>query len=265
MTIGTIFGAVSRRLLVGGLIILGVIAGLVIAQSNSKTSQGNVRPAIHMMTSLPLRWSEVQAGQTFDLKAEPSPAFKWLQQKQGIKLLDNFDTIPIVKVLFLAQPRAFSPAELVVLDDWVRKGGRVLILADPALAWESSYPLGDRRRPLFTSLLSPLLAHWGVDLVLKTDGETRDIIREIGGHTIRTQTLGGWVRTGDAKDKPQCKISESTVIASCKIGAGQAILLADADLLFDENWQGSGLRYILGQNDFGNLELIQQQIDDLHR
>jgi hypothetical protein len=265
MANGSIFGAVSRRLLVGGVIILSVIAGMVIAQSTSKNSQNSARPAIHMMTSLPLLWGEAQAGQTFDLKAEPSPAFKWLQQKQGIKLLDNFDTISGVKVLFLAQPRAFSPAELVVLDDWVRKGGRVLILADPALARESSYPLGDRRRPLFTSLLSPLFAHWGLDLVLKTDGATRDIIRDIGGHMVRTQTLGGWVRNGDAGDKSSCRISESTVTASCKIGAGRAILVGDADLLFDENWQGSGLRYILGQDDFANMDLLQQHIDDLQK
>ena len=80
-----------------------------------------------------------------------------------MSVLDSFDALNVrsTPLLLLAQPRALAPAEMVKLDSWVRDGGKLLILADPALQWGSLYPLGDKRRPLFTSLLSPLFSHWG--------------------------------------------------------------------------------------------------------
>ena len=50
-------------------------------------------------------------------------------------------------LLLAAQPQALTAERLVALDDWVRAGGRLVLLADPSLRWESSRPLGDRFRP----------------------------------------------------------------------------------------------------------------------
>ena len=47
----------------------------------------------------------------------------------------------------MAHPLAQPAEDLVALDDWVRGGGRVLLLADPMLEWPSKRPLGDPLRP----------------------------------------------------------------------------------------------------------------------
>ena len=53
---------------------------------------------------------------------------------------------------------------LVELDQWVRGGGRLLLLADPMLEWPSERPLGDRLRPPPAFADTGLLAHWGLRL-----------------------------------------------------------------------------------------------------
>ena len=47
----------------------------------------------------------------------------------------------------MVQPQAQPAAVLVELDQWVRGGGHVLLLADPALEWPSERPFGDPLRP----------------------------------------------------------------------------------------------------------------------
>jgi hypothetical protein len=256
-------GGELRRLFVGVILIACVILGLIAAQVFSTSNAEPRGPTIGLMTSLPLRWQESVRGKTFDLEAEPSAAFQRLQVKQGVRLLDNLANISGLKILVLAQPRALSPSEHVALDKWVRDGGRALILADPALTWESSYPMGDRRRPLFTSLLSPIFNHWGLQLELNMEAEGRDIVSGINGLKIRTQTIGIWSRTKTQAGQPECKITDGNVRADCRIGNGRAIMLADADLLLHENWQGTGLRRLFMQDNFDNMALLQQLIDML--
>lgn len=243
------------------MLIVCVIVGLIVAQAYSV---GNIVPrgsAIGLMSSLPLRWQESMRGKTFDLDAESAPAFARLTAKQDVRLLDNFENLSDIKVLLLAQPRALSGAEHVLLDQWVRDGGRAIILADPALAWESIYPLGDKRRPLFTSLLSPLLNHWGLQLELNMDAEERDVVRTIAGLKIRTQTIGIWSRFKEGTGAAKCTLSDDNVRADCRIGKGRAIMLADADLLLHENWHGTGLRQMIAQDDFDNIVLVERLID----
>ncbi len=263
MTNGYFRGGELRRLLVGMLLIICVILGLFAAQAYSVSNAAPRGPAIGLMTSLPLRWQESARGKTFDLDADPAPAFARLMAKQDVRLLDNLENLSGIKILLLAQPRALSGAEHVVLDQWVRDGGRAVILADPALAWESTYPLGDRRRPLFTSLLSPLFNHWGLQLELNMDAEERDVVHNIAGMKIRSQTIGIWSRFKEQTKTAICTLSDENVHADCRIGKGRATLLADADLLLNENWQGTGLRQLVGQDDFDNMALVQKMIDVL--
>lgn len=253
-----------RRLIIGGLVLL--VIGLVLVAASKIADREPVpkKTAIGLMTSLALRWPEMANGQLFDADAAPSEAFQRLQRNQPITLLDDFKKLSVFRVLVLAQSRALAPGELVALDNWIRAGGRALILADPALAWESSYPLGDRRRPLFTSLLSPLYAHWGLQLVLDIDAKSRDTVVSVRKETIRTQTIGGWVP--DSKSATaRCHIGKNRILADCKIGKGRAVLLADADLLNDINWTGTGIRALMGSDDFGNIDLVERLIDDLQQ
>ena len=218
-----------------------------------------------VMTSLPLLWGEGDVGEIIQQGSKPLAAYERLDARYDVRMIDslNAKNLKSVHMLLLAQSRALAPAEFVALDNWVRKGGHLIILADPALQWESRYPLGDKRRPLFTSLLSPLFKHWGLELTLPIgDDESGVIIRKIGNYSIRTVTRGSWQRakqTGQA----ECRIAESEIVAECKVGKGTALLIADSDLLHEDFWTGSGARMITGSDDFDNMNWIEANLNRL--
>jgi hypothetical protein len=127
----------------------------------------------------------------------------------------------------MAQPRAQPAEDLVALDDWVRKGGRVLILADPLLEWPSERPLGDPLRPPPMFADTGLLAHWG--LRLDAPDERGPQRRELAGRQIVAVSPGSLFG--------RCEVSRDRLVAHCRIGRGRATIVADADFLNGE--QGS--------------------------
>ena len=253
----------GRRLLIAVLLIAAVL--LVLAGfAATRSDDSGPKPALAMMTTLPLQWSEGGIEADLAEDAEPHPAFVRLSRQYDIQPVDDLIawTPKPKQLLLLAQPRAFSPQELVRLDNWVRQGGRVLILADPALQWGSLYPLGDRRRPLFTSMLSPLFTHWGLELVLPMTDDQPVAIRTIGNFQIRTPTPGEWLPK-DKNGNGPCVITARALVADCRIGKGRALLVADADLLDTAFWEGQGVRMITGNDEFGNLEWIESLLSKL--
>jgi hypothetical protein len=223
------------------------------------------KPPLGLMTSLPLVWSEGGIEADLAKDATAHPAFTRLSAHFNITPIDDVAAwVPKPNhMLLLAQPRAFAPRELVWIDNWVRQGGLVLILADPALQWGSLYPLGDKRRPLFTSMLSPLLAYWGVELVLPLEDDGPASMRKIGVFNIRTVTPGEWLpKEGTAKDR--CAILAKGLLADCRIGKGRAVLVADADFLDAAFWEGRGMRILTGKDEFANMALLQALLAALH-
>jgi hypothetical protein len=255
---------VAKRLLVGLILAFGLVL-LLSALRYNRSGPIPIRPAIGLMTTLPLQWSEGGIEADLSAKAEPHPAYARIQQHYDIRPVDSFDSLDrqSFSMLILAQPRALAPTELVRLDAWVRVGGRLLIFADPALQWGSLYPLGDKRRPLFTSLLSPLFSHWGLELVLPLTDEQPVVRREVDGRTIRTQTPGEWIVKAGGKDAT-CKIAQQKLLADCTIGKGRALLIADADLLDTVYWEGQGVRAITGGDEFANLAWVDAMLTALH-
>lgn len=249
-----------KRLAVGVLIVLALIFLLSALRFIRPEAQAR-KPELGLMTTLPLQWSEggIEADLADD--AKPHPAYVRLQLHYDIRLLDSFDELEKrrVSLMLLAQPRALAPPELVRLDAWVRGGGRLLVLADPALQWGSLYPLGDKRRPLFTSLLSPLFSHWGVELVLPMTDEQAVVMREVDGLTIRTQTPGEWQTTARGAGA-KCQIAPHKILADCRVGKGRALLVADADLLDTVYWEGRGVRAVTGDDEFANLAWIDAML-----
>lgn len=260
-TLNSLFrSGAQKRLLVGLLLVLSVVFFLS-AMRYFQSEDSGAKPTLGLMTTLPLQWSEggIEADLAKDAKAHP--AYARLQQQYDVRPIDNFDTLDKdrVDVLVLAQPRALSPAELVKLDGWVRTGGRLVVFADPALQWGSLYPLGDKRRPLFTTMLSPLFAHWGLELVLPMTGQEAITLLEINGLTLRTQTPGEWIeKAGDGTGS--CQILERRILADCKIGQGRALLVSDADLLDTVYWEGQGVRIVTGSDEFPNLQWVEKLI-----
>ena len=189
------------------------------------------RPALLLLTSLPLLFNE-----DFSLENERSPALKALQSRYRVLPISVTDGAELAKgrLLLMAQPQAQTAENLVVLDEWVRRGGRLLLLADPLMEWPSKRPLGDVTRPPPMFMDTGLLMHWG----LRLDAPDRDGAagRELGGYKIVTASPGTL--------HGACSISADQLVARCRIGAGEATIVADADFL-DAGELGPGARHNL--------------------
>jgi hypothetical protein len=184
------------------------------------------RPALALVTSLPLIF-----GESFGLEGGGSPALTRLEQRYKVQPIGVADAASLEghKLLLMAHPRA-QPAEVLIeLDQWVRGGGRLLLLADPRLDWPSERPLGDRLRPPPAFADTGLLAHWGLML----SGPSPD--NSVG----RLTASGG------------CKLEREGIVARCRIGRGTATVLADADFL---NVDEPGA---------DNLDLLIEELDRL--
>lgn len=218
------------------------------------------RPDLMLMTALPIIWGEKGA---FDPESRPAAAYNALQREFAVRPLDYLDerTLGSGRLLLLAQPRALAPSELAALDQWVRSGGQVLILTDPWLAWPTELPLGDIRKPPPVGLLGPLLGHWG--LTLEPLESRRIAIHDRSdGESVRRLIMaapGRFVVKG-----PECRVGEDQYLARCRIGEGEAILLADADLLRDDLWtapgEGGDLRHSRISD---NVRLVAHLLDEL--
>lgn len=183
------------------------------------------RPTLLLLTSLPLIF-----GEQFSLQGGGSPALTALRTRYRVVPISVTDEKDLAsgRLLLMAHPLAQTAENLVALDQWVRRGGRVLLLADPMLEWPSERPLGDPLRPSPMFMDTGLLTHWG----LRLDAPDRR------GRAER--------RHGDFKvvtDSPgelhgACEIESDRLVAHCHIGKGEATIVADADLLDVEHLDG---------------------------
>ena len=185
------------------------------------------KPPLAVLTSLPLLF-----GERFALDGGGSETLKRLEQRYRIVPVAVADAASLngQRLLLMAHPRA-QPAEVLVeLDSWVRRGGRIVLLADPQLDWHSDRPLGDRLRPPPDFADTGLLARWG----LRLEGPIVDGPRTAtaGGYTVLTASPG--VLTCNSR---RCTVETGGLVAHCRIGEGGATVIADADFL---NVSGEG-------------------------
>jgi hypothetical protein len=175
------------------------------------------RPRLLLLTSLPLLF-----GEDFSLSAG-SPALDALSARYRVVPISTTAPAELARgrLLLMAQPLAQTAENLVALDDWVRRGGRVLLLADPRLEWPSRRPPGDPLRPPPMFMDTGLLAHWG--LRLDTPDQPGSARRKLGGYAIMTLSPGTLYGG--------CAIAADRLAAECRVGPGHAIVIADADFL----------------------------------
>ena len=201
------------------------VGGVLVMQREAPVPQRSAvvarKPALAVLTSLPLLF-----GERFTLDEGGSPALARLEARYRIVSVAIADAASLKRqrLLLMAHPRA-QPAEVLVdLDAWVRRGGRVVLLADPKLDWHSERPLGDRLRPPPDFADTGLLAHWG----LRLDGPIVDGPRTAtsGGFTVLTASPGMLT-----SDSPRCDVEPGGLVARCRIGRGAATVIADADFL----------------------------------
>lgn len=209
---------------VGALVaVAAAAAGFALKERSSEFPQRAAaeRPELLLLTSLPIAFPE-----GFTLEGSQSPALAALRERYQVIPISIADQGSLAghRLLVMAQPNA-QPAEyLVELDQWVRNGGRVLLLADPALEWPSERPLGDPLRPPVAFADTGLLAHWG--LRLDAPDKPGSATFTIDGRTAHALSPGTLVATGR-----NCEVSGGGFLARCRIGRGQAIVVADADFV----------------------------------
>ena len=203
------------------------------------------RPTLALLTSLPLIF-----GESFSLASGGSPALTRIEQRYIVKPIAVADAASLAgqRILLMAHPRAQPAEALVELDQWVRGGGRVLLLADPQLSWPSERPLGDRLRPPPAFADTGLLGHWG--MTLSGPGGARAV--EIDGRRVELATPG----TLRAKD---CETLGDGLVARCRIGKGMATVIADADLLYVEPSGGAD------EPTAANLDLVLAELARFER
>ena len=96
----------------------------------------------------------------------------------------------------MAHPRAQPAEALVELDQWVRGGGHVLLLADPKLDWPSERPLGDLLRPPPMFADTGLLVHWGLKLSVRKPASAAMGMRQLAGVSTTLQDMIARCRIG---------------------------------------------------------------------
>ena len=196
-------------------------------------SAGDRRLAVDVLTSLPLQPRANVGALLADQVDPPGPVLSVLRGHADVTFLNSIGSSGPHSghILLLAHPHAMAPAELVAVDDWVRRGGNALVLADGLLTWPAPYPLGDARNPPITSMLGPLLAHWGLrlDAPVGLDAKPRAMVDQ--GTRVVLMSPGRLLATGTA-----CHVSQSGYLADCRLGEGRAIIVADADLLHAAVW-----------------------------
>lgn len=228
------WGALAALLIM----LVGVAA---LALSARRGSHAPPKPRLALLSGLP-----IVLGEDFGLKDNGSPALTALSAQFEVVPTSTTSAKELSKerLVLLAQPPAQAPENLVALDDWVRAGGRVLLLADPLLEWPSKRPLGDPLRPppMFTD--TGLLGHWG----LRLDGPDQrgPVTRSLAGKRVVTVSPGALYGN--------CEISADRLVADCRIGKGRAVVVADADLLNAGN---------LGAEAHDNLSAVTQELAQL--
>jgi hypothetical protein len=215
----------------GAAIALAAIAFMLFLRPGATPAarRAGERPTLLLLTSLPLVF-----GEDFSLQGGGSLALKALEGRYRVVPISVSSASELAKgrLLLMAQPRAQAPEDLVALDAWVRKGGRVLLLADPMLEWPSKRALGDPLRPPPMFVDTGLLAHWG--LRLDAPDQRGPSTRSLAGYQVLTSSPG--LLSGD------CSLSSDRLTAHCRIGKGRATIVADADLLDVEQLDRAGGR-----------------------
>lgn len=202
------------------------------AQEHSHAEEPVAEDVIALMGTIPIYWGEVAGfDELMSGDAEPHWARAVLERRGALAPLDYLSQEALAphRRLLLAQPRGFSGEENVALDGWVRGGGRLLLFADPWMTGESRFHIGDRRRPQDVALLSPILARWGLELISQN--------HELGGglHHVEREgqllPIDSWGEFRLLADRDNCELELAGLLAHCRIGAGEVLIMADAAIL----------------------------------
>jgi hypothetical protein len=201
------------------------------------------RPKLMLVTTLPILFPE-----DFSLQGGGSKAIEAIETRYRVVPIGTTNAAELRqgKMLLMAHPLAQPAEALVDLDEWVKKGGRLLLLADPRLDWPSMRPLGDKLRPPPGFADTGLLAHWGLTLV--PPGRPGPQKRRLGGQQVLASSPGSLAGS--------CDVAADGFVARCRIGRGRATVVADADFLNVDGLSGPKSH---------NLDALMTELERLER
>lgn len=215
---------------------LSLLLALLAAACSSGEAREEVvsKPRVGLFSSLPLYWGEGEFGAALEGEGTKDWVREELETRFDLVPLDTLEPEALEGLdrVILAQPRALAPSENVSFDKWVVEGGQAVILADPMLTRHSRYPIGDRRRPQDVVLLSPIFAHWGVELLFDETQSGGERMVELAGQAVPVALHGRFA----LQEPSSCTLLRDGLLARCARGSGLALLFADAALL---DWEGS--------------------------
>lgn len=185
----------------------------------ARPAPGAAKRELYLISALPLLF-----GEGFGLDFAKPDVVAALERSYILKPIDLPSQLPAGAVALIAQPRAFPAEELVALDQWVRGGGRLVLLADPMLEWPSERPLGDRLRPPVMFADTGLLQHWG----LRLDAPEQRGLKYARGDGDRVALISPGVLV---RESGTCAVAKGGWMARCALGKGTATIVADADFL----------------------------------
>ncbi len=222
-------------------------------------AQGGAPPALGLMTSLPL---------TYPLDADFAAFARGEVERtwQGEALSQCYTAMPLdtlapiggldpgapatnplsgLSYVAVIQPRGLSPRDNVALDDWVRAGGKLLLVLDPMLTGEYDLPLGDPRRPGAVAFIPPVVERWGMTVIYDEDQMFAPRQISVAGLEMQVLLAGNIAATGTSTGTGgDCVIEEQSPIQKCAIGEGSVTLVADAAIFEDQDLAGSGAEAI---------------------
>ncbi|MBU2586830.1 MAG: GldG family protein [Alphaproteobacteria bacterium] len=232
--------------------VLLALAGCNQAPTDETGAEKSPQQTVGLMTSLPLYWPE---GAELHELAAGNTAPPWQRQaiegRYAIVPLDTLSPIPALPPdaaevdplaglarLAVIQPRGLSPADNVALDAWVRRGGRLLLVLDPALTGDYDAPLGDPRRPVDGALIPPVVARWGLAISFDEGHELAVTTTTLAGAQLPL-ALAGRIAITDPR-AADCTRLAAGAAASCRVGKGQVMVIADAALFEHPELAGEG-------------------------
>ncbi len=201
------------------------------------------RPALGLMTSLPLYWPLEAEFADLALGNGESPWQRTLLERQfELVPLDTLTPIPALSPdqpetdplegldrLAIIQPRGLSPADNVALDEWVKAGGQLLIVLDPQLTGHYDLTLGDPRRPVDTALVPPVITRWGLASVFDPEQDAEVSYAHLPGGAVPLVMSGGSRVVVVDGGTNGCQTHESRALVRCdNVGEGTVTYLHDA-------------------------------------
>lgn len=245
------------------------------------------KPVVGLMTDLPLAYGPGGMMAAMRGQSRPFAIYEDLSKQFDIRAVPMAsETIdPEIQVLILAHPGQLEPGAQYAIDQFVLRGGRLLVFVDPfsELTLQAQAASGQRGAAVESSNLEPLFAKWGIALEGTNFVADRKLAQKVAfmdNGQQRTMGYVGWLHLEagnfDAKDVTLAQLKTINLASAGAIKAlpgattqfQPLITSSDDAMLVDKekiatrpdpvalmrDFQPSGQRYVLAARVTGSVE-----------